>query len=83
MKAVRSTRLNFEAWVKDNGAFEREPLTWDKVLAEGRKPRQAGSWQDWLPADRDDDYSEFGENAPMMRSVAQVVASVLRPPDAD
>ena len=80
---IKAAKLNFEAWVKEYGAFEREPPSWEKFLAEARKCGKASFWQQHIPAERDDDYSEFGEDAPMMRAVARVAASVLRPPDGD
>jgi len=80
---VKAARLSFEAWVKEYGAFERDTPSWEKVLAEARKPRGADRWQQFVPADPDDDYSEFGDDASMMCAVARVAASVLRPPNAD
>lgn len=77
---VKAAKLTFAAWMKENGAFERDNLTWEKLLAGGTKSLPANRWQQFVPADPDDDYSEFGNDAPMMRRVANVAASVLRPP---
>ena len=77
---AKATRLSFEAWVEGEGASEKDPPSWEKLLAKARKPRLAGQWQQFVPADPDDDYTEFGTDARLMRAVARVAASVLRPP---
>jgi hypothetical protein len=51
-----------------------------KILAAARKPGKAGLWCEWVPSDPNDDYSEFGDDAPLMCAVARIAAAVLRPP---
>ena len=80
---IKATRLAFESWVAEAGAYEREVPTWANMLAGARKRGYASRWQQWVPCDVADEYSEFGADAPMMRAVAKVVAAVLGPPDAD
>lgn len=76
---VRATKLSFDDWAKD----ENETLSWDQILAKSRKPGHAREWQQWVPSNLNDDYAEFGVNAPLMRSVAQVASAVLNPPAED
>ena len=72
----KAARLNFEAWARD----ESECLTWDDVLASARKRGKQAYWTQWVPADAENDYADFGDNAPLMRAVAAVVHSILNPP---
>ena len=80
---VKAARLTFDAWVKDKGGLEREPPKWERVLADARKRGKADLWQQWIPAQRDEEYDEFGADASMMRAVAQVAAAILYPPNDD
>ncbi|MEO6248910.1 MAG: hypothetical protein ABIO85_10085 [Sphingomicrobium sp.] len=77
---VKAAKLFFEHWARENCATERELPTWEKHLADARKRRGVDSWREWIPADPEEDYSEFGNDAPMMRAVALVAAAVLFPP---
>ena len=77
---IKAAKLSFDAWVRDNGAFEREAPSWERMVDSARKRGNASDLQNWIPSDPDDDYAEFGADAPLMRTVAAVAVAVLRPP---
>lgn len=72
----KATRLNFDQWAKD----DCERVTWEDVLVSARKHGKQAYWTQWVPADVEDDYAEFGDDAPLMRAVAAVAHSILNPP---
>ena len=51
---------------------------WNQMLREVQgKPHL---WREWLPQNPSATYDEFGPDAELMRSVAEVVNAVLTPP---
>lgn len=77
---VNAAKLNFAAWV-DSELDER--ITWEEMLADARKRKNASGWRQWVPSDPNDNYAEYGDDAAMMWAVAKVAHAVLNPPDAD
>jgi hypothetical protein len=53
---------------------------WNEMLREAQGRGKAYLWQEWLPSNPSATYDEFGADAELMRSVAQVVHAVLTPP---
>lgn len=76
---VRAARLSYEASRAQSPDFP----PWDEFLKRCRKPRQHDLWLQFVPADPEDDFLEFGEDAELMRKVAAVGRAVLEPPDSD
>lgn len=75
----RATRLMYDYCSQQDSGYE----PWEQFLAKSRTRKGAGSWLQFVPADIDDDYVEFGEDADLMRSVAAVASAVLKPPLTD
>ena len=73
---VRATKLMYEFVCEQY----QDPADWDKFLGDARKRGGAGSWQEMVPSDVENDYAEFGSDAGLMRTVAAVGHSVLHPP---
>jgi hypothetical protein len=80
---IKAARLAFDDWMRVDGESEGDPRSWNGILTEARKRGKAHLWLEWVPTNPDCDYSEFNDDAPLMRAVARVAAAVLRPPKAD
>ena len=75
----RAARLMYEHCAEQDSGYE----PWEQFVAKTRTRKFAGQWVQFIPADLDDDYSEFGDDAPLMRAVAAVASAVLKPPPTD
>jgi hypothetical protein len=71
---IKATRLSYEY----NPVDGQPP--WDEFVKGCRGKRRRDDWQQFVPDDLDDDYSEFGDDAELMRKVAAVARAVKFPP---
>lgn len=74
---LQATRLSFEEFAKDDPSAGPN---WVAFLARCRMKKNT-MWAQFVPDDPEEDYSEYGDDEGLMRSVAAVARMVRRVPD--